>query len=386
MTVLGHFRDQLSQQDSTIKHLQEKVHTLESNLSSSELEHSKAQRKLHKVTKQLKFFYKARKDTCRSGLHDQSGYGSTCANVKEIHDGRLCTKNKQGPLVAMSNLTSQHCPGSSNNSVTVSSGWDLNMQIVNPQSDISSSQLSPRPVAPVLPQMLTPLVNSAKSPSCVLDGLIASSASSDFGSSPGEGGYITVINTEDSNWNESVKSGPSFCVTSQTALPSVSEHWNKGTDRSANIIWPSVSESHSKVTDIPVTSLVLSHRTKAPLALPILAIKNGTKVLPSSEIDQSSLLSVNQVLKMFESKSIACMAGKLAAMAVFGSEVLKKCTPQGSCHLPALPRDELYHIKQVVLHNTPSIWNDPTAFERIWICDCMKHIATECSSARRNKR
>ncbi len=78
------------------------------------------------------------------------------------------------------------------------------------------------------------------------------------------------------------------------------------------------------------------------------------------------------------------MTCKLAELAVFGPDVLKKCTPMGvgKKNLPALPQDELYFIKQAILNNTPSVWDNLDYFEEIWNKQCMSYLGAVCARKR----
>ena len=54
--------------------------------------------------------------------------------------------------------------------------------------------------------------------------------------------------------------------------------------------------------------------------------------------------------------NITMLTVKLAKEAVFGEEVMVRCTPGGSRDLPGLPTKELYHLKKIVLSQFPQHW------------------------------
>ena len=73
---------------------------------------------------------------------------------------------------------------------------------------------------------------------------------------------------------------------------------------------------------------------------------------------------------------------KLAKEAVFGEEVMRRCTPGGTRELPALPSMELYELKRTVLAQFPHYWNCLHDFEGVWK-KCRDSLEQACKRARR---
>ena len=124
---------------------------------------------------------------------------------------------------------------------------------------------------------------------------------------------------------------------------------------------------------------------EAPQSLPI-KVKNSENALPSSEIDTTKLSSVDMVITKYSSKlkgeaKAPTLAMKLAKEAIFGDEVMKKCTPVGGRDLPGLPVVELQMLKQAMFNKFPQYWQNPCEFEGIW-SDCMSSIGQACKRLR----
>ena len=124
----------------------------------------------------------------------------------------------------------------------------------------------------------------------------------------------------------------------------------------------------------------------APIATPV---KHSLKALSASEIDRSSLASIDSVLKKCEGLiakgNVLGLARKLAVEAVIGKDVLKRCTPFGRSYYPALPVNSLYTIKQVLLNSFPKYWDQPEEFEVEW-GKVVKQIERACSLLRSGQR
>ena len=115
--------------------------------------------------------------------------------------------------------------------------------------------------------------------------------------------------------------------------------------------------------------------------------------LPSSEIDVRTLVSIEEALEniMCPNKTDSrkkelvpsTVAQTLAKLAIFGVDVMKRCTPSGSSILPALPTDEMYKLKKVVFHTFPSFWHSPLAFDIEWKSKCWPAIEQACRRLRR---
>ena len=119
---------------------------------------------------------------------------------------------------------------------------------------------------------------------------------------------------------------------------------------------------------------------EAPRSISI-RIKNPEKALPSSEINTTSLSSIDVVMERYsklkgEAKA-PTLAMKLAKEAVFSDEVMKKCTPVGGRGLPGLPVVELQMLKQAMFNKFPQYWQNPPEFEGLW-SECMESIGQAC--------
>ncbi len=94
--------------------------------------------------------------------------------------------------------------------------------------------------------------------------------------------------------------------------------------------------------------------------------------LPSSEIDKSKLMSLDEFMSIHSSVIKRCKYGiyfwcrLLARQVFFGSDVLKRCTAYGHHKWPGLPIQELNECKQAVMNCCPALWNDPNEFEKQW--------------------
>ena len=84
------------------------------------------------------------------------------------------------------------------------------------------------------------------------------------------------------------------------------------------------------------------------------------------------------------SRQPSTVAQALAKLAVFGVDVMRKCTPSGSSTYPALPKNEMYKLKKTGFHAFPSFWHSPASFEVEWKSKCWPsvelHPATQCST------
>ncbi len=123
----------------------------------------------------------------------------------------------------------------------------------------------------------------------------------------------------------------------------------------------------------------------APIAKPI-EIHDSVSYLSSSEINSDSLVSIDEVLWKYRryivTEKVSALARRLAIEAVFGNDILKKCTPKGRTKLPALPTDLLYTLKQTLLNACPSYWAKPVQFEDVWNKKCLSGLKALCNEAR----
>ncbi len=112
---------------------------------------------------------------------------------------------------------------------------------------------------------------------------------------------------------------------------------------------------------------------------------NASAVLPSSEINKKSLRTVQEVLqqntKLWNESSAGTLSQRLAKDAIFGREVMRKCTPNGTREYPALPREELYELKTTLFRQFPKFHKCPANFEALWK-KCMTSIEQACKRLR----
>ncbi len=78
------------------------------------------------------------------------------------------------------------------------------------------------------------------------------------------------------------------------------------------------------------------------------------------------------------------LACRIAREAVFGTEVMKKCTPFGSKSLPVLPQTERLEIKKAIFNIFPQYWGNPLEFEGLWKT-CVESIQQCCKRLRLGK-
>ena len=57
---------------------------------------------------------------------------------------------------------------------------------------------------------------------------------------------------------------------------------------------------------------------------------------------------------------------KLAREAMFGNDVMVKCTVMGEREHPRLPAAELYELKRVIFQQFPKLWMSKHEFEPLW--------------------
>ena len=102
------------------------------------------------------------------------------------------------------------------------------------------------------------------------------------------------------------------------------------------------------------------------------------------------LIPVDAVLKKYghlikngaSEGNVRMLTVKLAKEAIFGEEVMRRCTPGGTRELPGLPVKELYELKKVTLAQYPQYWKCLHVFEGIWK-SCRDSLEQACKRARR---
>ena len=117
---------------------------------------------------------------------------------------------------------------------------------------------------------------------------------------------------------------------------------------------------------------------------PVLNIKS-INALPSSSISKTSLLKVEDVIakypKLRGENKAGALACKLAQEAIFGKDVMKRCTPNGNRELPALPAQELADLKKSMFMQFPQYWRSPVEFEPTWK-KCLEAVQQACKRFR----
>ena len=78
-------------------------------------------------------------------------------------------------------------------------------------------------------------------------------------------------------------------------------------------------------------------------------------------------MSVEDSLKgCKELKSVekaSTLAQKLAKEAIFGVEIMKRCTPGGTKELPALPKEEMFTLKKAICKELPQLWHSQVSLK-----------------------
>ncbi len=133
--------------------------------------------------------------------------------------------------------------------------------------------------------------------------------------------------------------------------------------------------------------IVSSARNTTALPCHVPLPSNTGDVLPSSEIPKSKLRSVRDVLTvnnhLRNESSASTLCQRLAKEAIFGKEVMKKCTPSGTRDFPALPQEELFELKTIMFRQFPKFHHTPVSFEGIWK-KCVVAIEQACKRLRAN--
>lgn len=97
-----------------------------------------------------------------------------------------------------------------------------------------------------------------------------------------------------------------------------------------------------------------------------LPISCAQKALPSSDINTDKLSSVEDVLKKnghlrakgSSESNVRHLCVKLAKEAIFGDDILVRCTPGGT--------RELYELKKIILQQLPQYWKCRHLFAATW--------------------
>ena len=108
--------------------------------------------------------------------------------------------------------------------------------------------------------------------------------------------------------------------------------------------------------------------------------------LPSTEIKKENLSKISDVLLKYRhlqtEQTMGSLAAKLAREAIFGEDVMKRCTPKGWTDLPALPQAELELLKTTLFELFPRFRTCPWEFERKWI-QARESVEQSCKRLRK---
>lgn len=112
---------------------------------------------------------------------------------------------------------------------------------------------------------------------------------------------------------------------------------------------------------------------------------NKQNSLSSMEINKQSLRSIEEVLKenihLHTESCAGTLCQRLAKEAIFGEDIMKRCTPYGTQESPGLPRDELYTLKKIMFEQFPRFHSCPHLFEDVWK-KCIGSIEQACRRIR----
>ena len=76
---------------------------------------------------------------------------------------------------------------------------------------------------------------------------------------------------------------------------------------------------------------------------------------------------------------------RLAREAVFGEDVMKRCTPNRTREYPGLPRGELYELKMIMFNQFPRFHRCPSLFVEL-LKKCIGSIEQACRSSHLKER
>ena len=149
---------------------------------------------------------------------------------------------------------------------------------------------------------------------------------------------------------------------------------------------PQETAAHPHSSPSPSATPQPASPTPSSTLLPI-TIACRSNSLPSSAIDRSGLCTVEEVLLKYPKLKVEGKMGKLACRlaqeAVFGTEIMKRCTPYGTKLLTGLPSLELFEIKKEIFNLLPQYWGNPAEFESTWKT-CVDAIQQCCKRLRHN--
>ena len=103
------------------------------------------------------------------------------------------------------------------------------------------------------------------------------------------------------------------------------------------------------------------HVNESPMGqsapIPIAPLSTKYNEMSATEISKEKLKTIAETLQKFSSlcteSKIGVLAVILAREAIFGDDVLRRCTPSGWCNMPALPQAELNLLKCTLFEQFP---------------------------------
>ena len=180
---------------------------------------------------------------------------------------------------------------------------------------------------------------------------------------------------------------PTAPPTSASVIPSNTVPVAPTTPQSFTPVHPRPSLS---VTESTPETMLHQEATPTPTSYPEPLGLNHMYVnlpLASEEIPKHTLMTIEDSLK--GCKDLKCvekastLTQKLAKEAIFGVEVMKRCTPGGTKELPALPKEEMLALKKAVYKELPQFWQSPFDFEKLWKRKCWPAVEQACRRLRR---
>ena len=120
--------------------------------------------------------------------------------------------------------------------------------------------------------------------------------------------------------------------------------------------------------------------------IPIAPLSTKYTEMSAAEIPKEKLKTIAETLQKYASlrteSKIGVLAIKLAREAIFGDDLLRKCTPRGWNDMPALPQAELNLLKCTLYEQFPRFWTCPEAYEKTWAI-AQEAIAQACKRLRK---
>ena len=120
--------------------------------------------------------------------------------------------------------------------------------------------------------------------------------------------------------------------------------------------------------------------------IPIAPLSTKYNEMSAAEIPKEKLKTIAETFQKYTSlrteSKIGVLAVKLAREAIFGDDLLRKCTPRGWSDMPALPQAELNLLKCTLYEQFPRFWTCPEEYEKTWAI-AQEAIAQACKRLRK---